>query len=187
MSHCGDAGLVICEGRKNGPLFSMRRGHHQMPAHKRERGCVAGLRGRGLPKSKRPEQCPTLRAQHSRNKYTLQRICIAPKHLSTRMASRRFTRLTIGFSKKLQNHCAAVALWISFYNFCRVHESLRCTPAMALGVTDHTWSVGELINAANESSDVPPIPRKVQSTQLPGARRFRLTVGRGGKGTNQLR
>jgi hypothetical protein len=50
------------------------------------------------------------------------------------MQMRRFTRLSNGFSKKLESHCAAVALWISFYNLCRVHETLRCTPAMALGV-----------------------------------------------------
>ncbi len=108
-------------------------------------------------------------------------------NLSTRMASRRFTRLTNGFSKKLQNHCAAVALWIAFYNFCRVHESLRMTPGMALGVTDHIWSVGELINAATEPSNMPPIPCTPETTLRPGTRRFRLIVGRGGKGTNMPR
>jgi hypothetical protein len=61
-------------------------------------------------------------------------------NLSTRMASRRFTRLTNGYSKKLENHRAAVALWVAFYNFCRVHETLRCTSGMALGVTDHIWT-----------------------------------------------
>ena len=44
----------------------------------------------------------------------------------------------------MENHRAAVALWIAFYNFCRVHETLRCTPAMALGVADHIWTIGEL-------------------------------------------
>lgn len=108
-------------------------------------------------------------------------------NLSTRMASRRFTRLTNGFSKKLANHEAAIALWIAFYNFCRVHESLRSTPAMALGVTDHIWTIGELINAAAEPSDAPPIPRKPSTTLRPGIRRFRLIVGRGKKGTNMPR
>jgi hypothetical protein len=61
------------------------------------------------------------------------------------------------------------------------------TPGMALGVTDHIWLVGELINAANEPSDVPPIPRKPETTLRPGTRRFRLIVGRGGKGTNKPR
>jgi hypothetical protein len=93
--------------------------------------------------------------------------------------------LTNGFSKKLENHRAAVALWVSFYNLCRVHETLRFTPAMALGVTDHIWSVGELISAALEPFDVPPLPRESKTTLQPGARRFRLIVGRGGKGTNK--
>ncbi len=69
-----------------------------------------------------------------------------PKHISTsyverqnlslRMAQRRFTRLTNAFSKKLENHCAAVALYAAHYNLCRVHEALRITPAMQLGVTE---------------------------------------------------
>ncbi len=79
---------------------------------------------------------------------------------------RRFTRLTNGFSKKLENHCAAVALWIAFYNLCHVPETLRCTPAMALGVTDHIWTIGELIATATEPSDVPPLPRPTPETTL---------------------
>ncbi len=108
-------------------------------------------------------------------------------NLSSRMQMRRFTRLTNGFSKKLDNHRAAVALWVSFYNLCRVHETLRCTPAMALGVTDHIWTIGELIAAALEPSDVPPLPKEPETTLRPGTRRFRLIVGRGGKGTNRPR
>ena len=69
-------------------------------------------------------------------------------NLTLRMASRRFTRLTNAFSKKLENHAAAVALYVAHYNFCRVHEALRITPAMALGITDHIWTIGELIEAA---------------------------------------
>ena len=64
------------------------------------------------------------------------------------MASRRFTRLTNGYSKKLENHRAAVALWIAFYNLCRVHETLHCTLAMAASVGDHIWTVAELIEGA---------------------------------------
>jgi IS1 family transposase len=69
-------------------------------------------------------------------------------NLSVRMASRRFTRLTNGFSKKLANHVAAVSLYVAHFNLCRVHETLRITPAMAMGVTDHIWTIGELIDAA---------------------------------------
>jgi IS1 family transposase len=70
------------------------------------------------------------------------------QNLTLRMAQRRFTRLTNAFSKKLENHCAAVALYAAHYNFCRVHEALRVTPAMHLGVTDHVWTVRELVDAA---------------------------------------
>ena len=68
-------------------------------------------------------------------------------NLSVRMASRRFTRLTNGFSKKLDNHGAAVSLYVAHYNLCRVHESLtpsarhQRTPAMAIGIADHVWSI----------------------------------------------
>jgi hypothetical protein len=61
------------------------------------------------------------------------------QNLSLRMGQRRFTRLTNGFSKKLDNHVAAVALYVAHYNLCRVHEALKTTPAKALGVTDRAW------------------------------------------------
>ena len=103
-------------------------------------------------------------------------------NLSSRMQMRRFTRLTNGFSKKLENHQAAVALWIAFYNLCRVHETMRCTPAMALGVTDHIWTIAELVQAALEPLDVPPLPRPTPDTTLkPGYRPFRPRVIQGGK------
>ena len=78
-------------------------------------------------------------------------------NLTIRMQTRRFTRLTNAFSKKLRNHKAAVALFIAHYNLCRVHETIRMTPAMMLGVADHIWSVGELIEVA-ASSDLPEPP-----------------------------
>jgi IS1 family transposase len=78
-----------------------------------------------------------------------------PKHVSTsyverqnltmRMSMRRFTRLTNAFSKKVENHAAAVALYFMYYNFGRVHQTLRVTPAMEAGVTDHVWSVEEIV------------------------------------------
>jgi transposase-like protein/IS1 family transposase len=79
------------------------------------------------------------------------RICtsiIERSNLSTRMSVRRFTRLTNAFSKKWENHWAAIALWFTFYNFCRVHKTLRMTPAMAAGISDHIWTVRELLEAA---------------------------------------
>jgi IS1 family transposase len=77
-----------------------------------------------------------------------------PKHVSTsfverqnltmRMHMRRFTRLTNAFSKKLSNHRHSVALHYMFYNFCRVHQTLKVTPAMEAGLTDHVWVLEEL-------------------------------------------
>jgi hypothetical protein len=55
------------------------------------------------------------------------------------MNMRRFTRLTNGFSKKIENHMHAVSLYFMHYNFVRIHQTLRCTPAMAAGVTEHLW------------------------------------------------
>ncbi len=65
-----------------------------------------------------------------------------------RMQIRRLTRLTNAFSKKLRNLKAAVALYFAHYNFVRVHGTLRCTPAMETGLTDHLWSLEELIGQA---------------------------------------
>jgi len=73
------------------------------------------------------------------------------QNLSIRMSNRRMTRLTNAFSKKLANHKAAMALHFANYNLCRVHRSLRVTPAMAAGVTDHVWDVADLVDAANGS------------------------------------
>ncbi len=80
-----------------------------------------------------------------------ERICtsiVERNNLSTRMSNRRFTRLTNAFSKKWENHWATVACWFAFYNFCRVHKSLRVTPAMAPGIADHVWTVRELLERA---------------------------------------
>jgi hypothetical protein len=78
-----------------------------------------------------------------------------PKHISTsyverqnltmRMSMRRFTRLTNAFSKKVENHAAAVALYFIYYNFGRVHQTLRVTPAMEAGVTNHVRDVEEIV------------------------------------------
>jgi len=63
--------------------------------------------------------------------------------LTMRIFLRRLTRLTLGFSKKLENLKHAVALHFAHYNFCRVHNTLRVIPAMEAGTTDHVWSLGE--------------------------------------------
>ena len=67
------------------------------------------------------------------------------QNLTMRMSMRRFTRLTNAFSKKIENHGHAVALHFMHYNFCRVHKTLRVTPAMEAGIADHVWTMEELI------------------------------------------
>ncbi|MBI2166923.1 MAG: DDE-type integrase/transposase/recombinase [Candidatus Omnitrophica bacterium] len=71
------------------------------------------------------------------------------QNLTMRMSMRRFTRLTNGFSKKVENLAHAVSLHFMYYNFCRIHQSLRVTPAMEAQVTDHLWSLEEIINLLN--------------------------------------
>jgi hypothetical protein len=67
------------------------------------------------------------------------------QNLTMRMSMRRFTRLTNAFSKKIENHEAAIALHFMHYNFCRVHKTLRVTPAMEAGLSGHVWTVEELV------------------------------------------
>jgi IS1 family transposase len=67
-------------------------------------------------------------------------------NLTMRMNMRRFTRLTNGFSKKIENHEAAIALYFMYYNFGRIHQTLRVTPAMEAGIADHVWTLKEIIN-----------------------------------------
>jgi IS1 family transposase len=78
-----------------------------------------------------------------------------PKHVSTsyierqnltmRMQMRRFTRLTNAFSKKIENHIASIAIHYMHYNFCRIHQTLRVTPAMASGISNHVWEISEIL------------------------------------------
>ena len=103
-----------------------------------------------------------------------------PEHISTsyverqnltlRMSSKRFARLSIGFSKRVANHCAAVSLYVAHYNLCRVHESLRTTPAVALGVAERVWTIGDLLDAALTMEPKAP-------ENAPDRRRFRVIEG----------
>jgi IS1 family transposase len=87
-----------------------------------------------------------------------------PKHVSTsfverqnltmRMSMRRFTRLTNGFSKKIENHGHAVALHFMHYNFVRVHKTLRITPAMEAGIANHVWTMEELVDLLGVTKEV---------------------------------
>lgn len=76
-------------------------------------------------------------------------------NLTMRMSMRRFTRLTNGFSKKIQNHAAMVAVYAVHYNFARIHKSLRITPAMAAGLSDHVWELDEIVAMADSYTPQP--------------------------------
>jgi hypothetical protein len=88
-----------------------------------------------------------------------------PRHISTsyverqnltmRMSMRRFTRLTNAFSKKVENH-AAVALYFMWYNFGRIHQTLRVTPAMEAGLTNRVWEIADLIGLLDAATKKPP-------------------------------
>jgi hypothetical protein len=71
------------------------------------------------------------------------------------MHTRRFTRLTNAFSKKVENHAHSVALFTTYYNFVRIHKTLRTSPAMAGGVTDRLWEIGDIV-ALVEAADAQP-------------------------------
>lgn len=87
-----------------------------------------------------------------------------PQHISTsfverqnlnlRMGVRRFTRLTNAFSKKFENHCHMLAIYHAYYNFCRVHQTLRVTPAMESGLADHVWSLNEMVELLERSGAI---------------------------------
>jgi hypothetical protein len=91
-----------------------------------------------------------------------------PKHISTsfaerqnlnlRMHMRRFTRLTNAFSKKVENHAHNIALFMTYYNFVRIHQTLRVTPAMAAGVTDRLWEIGDIV-ALLDAAETKPAKR----------------------------
>lgn len=72
------------------------------------------------------------------------------QNLNMRMGMRRFTRLTNGFSKKVDNHCHALSLYFVFYNFVRIHKTLRMSPAMAAGVTDKLWSMEDIVQLLDD-------------------------------------
>ena len=72
-----------------------------------------------------------------------------------RMSLRRFTRLTNAFSKKIDNHCHALALYFVFYNFVKIHKTLRVTPAMQAGLTDRVWEWEDVLNLIDAKKQAP--------------------------------
>jgi IS1 family transposase len=102
-----------------------------------------------------------------------------PKHISTsyverqnltmRMHMRRFTRLTNAFSKKLENHVAAISLHFMYYNFVRIHQTLRVTPAMAAGVSDRVWEISDVVSLLDSSRSEKREERATQSLSSKGS------------------
>jgi IS1 family transposase len=93
--------------------------------------------------------CDTKRIQGSPDAAHISTSYIERSNLSMRMHMRRFTRLTNAHSKKIENMAYAVALYFMYYNFARIHETLRCTPAMESGVCDYVWSIQEIVGLAD--------------------------------------
>ena len=75
---------------------------------------------------------------------------VGRQNLTMQMHMRRFTRLTNAFSKKLENHCHSLALYFIYYNFVRIRKTLRCSPAMAAGVTKQLWEMEDIVRLVDE-------------------------------------
>ena len=95
-----------------------------------------------------PAQCIGAKVETvsgSPNRKHISTSYVERQNLTMRMHMRRFTRLTNAFSKKIENHMAAISLHFMYYNFVRIHQTLRMTPAMAAGVTDRLWEVSDIV------------------------------------------
>ena len=116
-------------------------------------------------------------------------------NLSVRTCLRRFVRRGTGHSKTLRHHAAMVAIFVAWFNFCRIHETLRCTPAMQAGLSDHVWSVEELIDAAlaaepcepPEPKPLAPRPGAPKATERKTSTGVRLKAIDGGKAPPRAR
>ncbi|MFC4292334.1 IS1 family transposase [Sphingorhabdus arenilitoris] len=107
-----------------------------------------------------PADCTGIKKIHREGNPDIKHVStsyVERQNLTMRMSMRRFTRLTNGFSKKLENHIHALALYFVFYNFTRIHKSLKMSPAMAAGITDTLWSLDDIIAKIDEMA---PAPKK---------------------------
>jgi IS1 family transposase len=119
---------------------------------------TGGKEGRGSESRYSPAECTGIRKFTVEGRPNEADICtshVERMNLSIRMQNRRFTWLTNAFSKKLDNHIHAIALYFAFYNFCRIHKTLRVTPAMAAGITDRLWSLDDIVAKIDELSPPP--------------------------------
>lgn len=105
-----------------------------------------------------PADCIGARREPILGTMTTDKICTSHaerNNLTVRMSMRRFTRLTNAFSKSVEMHRLACALHFTHYNFCRIHQTLRCTPAMAAGITDRVWEIADLVDLLDASKALP--------------------------------
>jgi IS1 family transposase len=117
-----------------------------------------GTEGAGPEKRYSPADCTGIRKRRVEGNPDERHVStshVERMNLSIRMQNRRFTRLTNAFSKKLDNHIHALALYFAFYNFCRVHKSLRMSPAMAAGVSDRLWSLEDIVAKIDAMAPAP--------------------------------
>jgi IS1 family transposase len=115
-------------------------------------------KGRGAEARYSPMQCTGTRKRTVEGRPDAKHVStsqVERMNLSIRMQNRRFTRLTNAFSKKLDNHIHALALYFAFYNFCRIHKTLRMSPAMAAGITDRLWSLDDIVAKIDEMAPAP--------------------------------
>lgn len=112
----------------------------------------------GHEKKYSPAECTGIkkrRVEGSPDKALISTSYVERQNLTMRMHMRRFTRLTNAFSKKVENHSYAVALHFLYYNFVKVHQTLRVTPAMAAGLTDRLWDISDIIALVDAKEDAP--------------------------------
>jgi IS1 family transposase len=112
----------------------------------------------GAPGRYSPGECTgakKVRVTGSPNPADVSTSYVERQNLTMRMHMRRFTRLTNAFSKKVENHAHAVALHMMYYNFVRIHKTLRVTPAMAAGVTDRLWEIGDIAKLVEDAEAAP--------------------------------
>lgn len=115
-------------------------------------------KGRGAEVRYSPMQCTGIRKRTVEGRPDENHIStshVERMNLSIRMQNRRFTRLANAFSKKLDNHIHALALYFAFYNFCRIHKTLRVTPAMAAGITDRLWTLDDIVAKIDAMAPTP--------------------------------
>ncbi len=119
----------------------------------------SGKGGGGARYSPSPlENIKKVRGTGNPDKALISTLYVERQNLTMRMNMRRFTRLTNGFSKKIENHVNAISLHFAYYNFVRIHQTLRVTPAVAAGVTDRLWEMSDLV-AIIEAAEAPLGPR----------------------------